>query len=89
MYPDVTCFGVLRVLGGQQTVEILACTYHGTKTKAEFTKQLREELLEVVNHAHTVKKTQRSVYHRRTSLKPVQRKTEVYIHRGEVTTSQR
>jgi len=52
-----------------------------------FAKQLKEELLEVVNHAHTVKETQRSVFTRRTSLKPVQRKPGVYIHRGGVTTS--
>ena len=48
---------------------------------AEFAKQLREELLEVVNHTHTVKETRESEFHRRTSLKPIQRKAEPYIHR--------
>jgi len=44
------------------------------KTIAGFAKQLKEELLEVVNHTHTVKRDKESVFYRRTSLKPVQRK---------------
>jgi len=52
------------------------------KTIAEFAKQLREELLEVLNHAHTKERDQKSVFYRRTSLKPVQRKARVYIHEG-------
>jgi len=37
MYPDVICFGDLGDLGdlgGRQTIEMLACTYRGTKMKA-------------------------------------------------------
>jgi len=63
------------------------CTYRSMKTKAEFAKQLKEELLEVMNHAHTVKRDPKSVYHRRTSLKPIHWKARVYIHGGGVTTS--
>ena len=47
---------------------------------AEFAKQLREELLEVLNHAHTKERDQKSVFYRRTSLKPIQRKARVFIH---------
>jgi len=75
VYPDVMCFGDLGDLGGQQTVEMLACTYCSMKTLAGFTKQLREELLEVVIHTHTEERDQESVFHRRTSLKPIQRET--------------
>ena len=54
------------------------------KMIAGFTKQLKEELLEVVNHTHTVKRDQKSVYHRRTSLKPILRKANsLYTTRGE------
>jgi len=52
------------------------------KTMAEFTKQLKEELLEVVILVHTEEETQKSVFHRRMSLKPIQRKLEVYIQGG-------
>jgi len=54
------------------------------KMKVEFAKQLKEELLEVMNYAHTVKIDQKSVFHRRTSLKPVHRKVRVYIHEGHI-----
>ena len=40
-----------------------------------FAKQLKEELLEVVNHAHTVKKTQRSVFTRENELKARSKET--------------
>jgi len=46
-----------------------------------FAKQLKEELLEVMNHTHTVKETRTSEFTRRTSLKPIQRKATVYIHK--------
>ena len=50
---------------------------------AGFAKQLREELLEVMIHAHTEERDQTSVFHRRTSLKPVQRDYRVYIQERE------
>jgi len=57
------------------------CTYRGMKTIAEFAKQHREVLLEVLNRAHTKERDQKSVFYRRTSLEPVQRKPRGYIHR--------
>ena len=49
-----------------------------------FTKQLKEELLEVLNHTHTVKETNKSEFTRRTSLKPVHRgATVLYTMGGE------
>jgi len=41
-----------------------------------------------VVHAHTEERDPKSVFHRRMSLKPVQRDYRVYIHRGGVTMSQ-
>jgi len=49
------------------------------KDDGKFTKQLREELLEVLNHTHTKKRDQKSVFYRRT-IKPGHRTTEAYIH---------
>ena len=71
-----------RDLGGLQTEEMLACTYRSMKTMAGFAKQLREELLEVVILAHTEEKTQRSVFHRITSLELGLQKVQVYIGEG-------
>ena len=51
------------------------------KNNGKFAKQLREELLEVLNHAYTVKETKESEFHRRTSLKLVQREVE-FIYMG-------
>ena len=74
-------------LGGQQTIEMRACTYRSTKTMAESYLAAQGRALRSPESRSHSEETQRSVFTRRTSLKPVQRDDRVYIHREGVTTS--
>jgi len=80
VYPDVTGFGVLGDIGDlgdrlDRRDTSVHLSWH--KDNGRFTKQLREELLEVLNHAHTVKETRESVFHKENELKARSKETRV------------